>query len=184
MREFFLIRHAQSLGNIGMDGSFDPDLSPTGHAQAGQCAQFMRQHLNGPTLILASPFKRCLKTAEAIARFNNLEIALEPALHEYFKAEWFPVRNEVEADVAMRMSIFRNRLLGVKYRQEKIICVGHWASIIFLAEAMCKGIVMDSVSNAGVTKIIYERNTFLPVFVNNTEFQSSAEVTGKNDPKL
>ncbi len=206
MKEFYLIRHAESLGNIGMDDKHDPDLSPLGYVQAGQCAEFMKRHLNGPAIVLASPFKRCLRTAEIIAKFNKIGVVLEPSLHEYFKAEWFPVKkvkfaslreiaassetvkdknypdgrwwpdkNEVEADVKMRMALFRNRLLGGRYPQDRIVCVGHLTSIIFLAEAMCKGIVMESVRNAGVTKIVYDKGSFMPVFVNNTDFQKSVQ---------
>ena len=43
-RDFYFIRHAESLGNIGMDSGFDPDLSPAGYVQAAECSEFMRKH--------------------------------------------------------------------------------------------------------------------------------------------
>ena len=87
-KEFYLIRHAQSMGNIGMDTGDDSDLSPLGHAQVKQCATFMQDYCDDTTLILSSPFERCLITAEAIAIENSLTIQIVVALHELFAKEW------------------------------------------------------------------------------------------------
>jgi broad specificity phosphatase PhoE len=83
-KDFFLIRHGESLGNIGMDSSADPSLSPNGHAQVAKCALFMKKYLNADDIILTSPFERCIVTASCIARESGAELVLEPALHEYF----------------------------------------------------------------------------------------------------
>lgn len=198
-KEFYLIRHAQSMGNIGMDAGDDPDLSPLGHAQAKQCASLMEGYCDQDTLLLSSPFKRCLQTSEAIAQANDLKIKMVPALHEFFAREWFPAMNKVKLlslpekaakyplvvgeysdeqwwpsanetsqDVEIRMSMFRNRLLSSDFDVEKIICVGHWASIAALANAMVPGIEIPVVENAAVTTIKYEDGRFFENFVNRT----------------
>ncbi len=91
-KEFYLIRHAQSMGNIGMDRGYDPGLSPLGHAQAKNCGEEMKQFCDPDTLILSSPFERCIITAEAIAEVNGLKVTIMTDLHEHFAAEWFPVK--------------------------------------------------------------------------------------------
>ncbi len=90
--EFYLIRHGESLGNIGLDLGFDPALSPRGRAQAKVCAAFMSERLVGDTTILSSPFDRCVATAAEIAAAANLQVKLEPRLHELFEAAWFPLK--------------------------------------------------------------------------------------------
>lgn len=197
-KEFYLIRHGQSMGNIGMASSDDPDLSPLGHAQAKQCGIFMQDYCDEDTLIISSPFERCLRTSEAIAELNDLKIRMEPALHEFFASDWFvmnkvkllslpekasrhplvvgfysderwwPSENETTEDVEIRMAMFRNRLLSRDFDAEKIICVGHWASIASLANAMVPGIDMPVVENAGVTCIYYTDGEFSAEFVNET----------------
>lgn len=195
-KEFFLIRHAESMGNIGMDGSYDPGLSPLGHAQAKHCGKEMLRFCDSDTLILSSPFERCLLTAEAIAEESDLTIKIMALLHEHFAEEWFPIRkvkfeslsekaakhelvigeyddnrwwpevNEDLKDVKVRMAMVRNVLTGREYNNSKIVCVGHWASIKPLAELMVPDIDFPYVENAGVTKINYISGKFQEEFVN------------------
>ena len=202
-KEFFLIRHAQSMGNIGMDRGYDPGLSPLGHAQAKHCGQEMQRFCDSDTLILSSPFERCLITAEEIASESNLTVTIMPQLHEHFAAEWFPVRkvkfeslaekasnhefvlgeyddvqwwpqvNEDQEDVNVRMAMLRNLLSGSAYVNSKIICVGHWASIAALAELMVPNIDLLLVENAGVTKINFINGKFQDEFVNGLCLQDS-----------
>ena len=191
MREFFLIRHAESMGNIGLDAGFDPDLSPNGKVQAAQCAEFMTKFCDAHTIMLSSPFERCLQTAEKIAEVNQLTFRIDVMLHEYFAADWYPLRkvrfdslkkkaeryphiegeydegrwwpdrSEEYADVSVRLSMFRNMICGSLFTEEKIICIGHWASIAALARAMIPGIDMDYVENAAVTKIDYIEGKYI-----------------------
>lgn len=90
IKDFYLIRHGQSLANAGIDDHFDTPLSPPGRAQAGRCGQFMACLLNDrEARILASPFRRAVQTADLVAAACGLPIHLEPALHELFLAGWF-----------------------------------------------------------------------------------------------
>lgn len=197
-KEFYLIRHGQSMGNIGMDSGNDPDLSPLGHAQAKQCGIFMQDHCDENTLLISSPFERCLRTAEAIAERNGLKIKMEPSLHEFFSSDWFvmskvqllslpekaarhplvsgfyppeqwwPIENETSEDLDIRMAMFRNRLLSNEFDAEKVICIGHWASIASLANSMVPGIEMPVVENAAITCIYYNDGEFSVEFINAT----------------
>lgn len=198
-KEFYLIRHAQSMSNIGMDSGDDSDLSPEGHAQAKQCGILMQEYCDQDTLLLSSPFERCLKTAEAIAEPNGLKIRMMPVLHEFFARDWFPSMNKIKLEslpekaakhslvegyyaneqwwpetnetseeVEIRMAMFRNRLLSNEFKAEKIICIGHWASIASLANSMVPGIDLPIVDNATVTAINYEDGQFTAEFINKT----------------
>ena len=202
-KEFFLIRHAQSMGNIGMDRGYDPGLSPLGHAQAKHCGEVMKRFCDSDTLILSSPFERCLITAEAIASVSDLTVTIMPELHEHFAADWYPLKkvkfaslsekasnhefvagdyddeqwwpnyNEDQQNVNIRMAMVRNILSGGGYRNSKIVCVGHWASIAAIAELMVPNIDLLLVENAGITKINYINGKFLDEFVNGLCLQDS-----------
>jgi len=85
VRQFYLIRHAESLGNIAMSGGGDPGLSPFGRAQAAFCAGKLAELIeNEPSLAISSPFERCLDTAEIlVSQLDGCEgVKLEPALSE------------------------------------------------------------------------------------------------------
>lgn len=197
-KEFYLIRHGQSMGNVGLDSSPDSDLSPKGHAQAQACAALIKDYCDDDTLILSSPFERCLKTADAIAEVNSLSITITPELHEIFSNEifaikrvkllslkeraekhplvkgvyndeqWWPNAHETQEEIRIRMGMFRNRLLTNEFNAKKIICVGHWASIALLAQAMEAS--LNIVDNASITAIFYEDGAFIEQFSNKTSY--------------
>jgi broad specificity phosphatase PhoE len=83
-QRFFLIRHGESLGNIGLDSSVDPTLSPTGHIQVEKCARLINNICKQSGVIYTSPLERCIVTAEAIHKITGMAVKLEPDLHEYF----------------------------------------------------------------------------------------------------
>lgn len=85
MRQFYLIRHAQSLRNAAICGGGDPGLSPLGRAQAAYCAENLAELAGDErSLIVSSPFERCLDTAGIIvSKLPNCEgVLMEPALSE------------------------------------------------------------------------------------------------------
>jgi broad specificity phosphatase PhoE len=93
-REFYLIRHAESLGNIAMSDGGDPGLSPLGRAQAAFCSEILAEMIdNLQTVVVSSPFERCLITAEIIiSRLDNCEgVRMEPALSESLGAYNLPI---------------------------------------------------------------------------------------------
>ena len=87
MRQFYLIRHAESLGNIALSGSVDAGLSPLGRSQAAHCSEVLTELIGlEETLVLSSPMERCLDTSEIIAsKLRSCEeVKLEPILCESF----------------------------------------------------------------------------------------------------
>ncbi len=87
---FYLVRHGESLGNLGFNVGCDPSLSPKGRTQAAFCAEFLHKECLGTALIFSSPFLRCLQTAHAISEKIAGGIRLEPLLHEFYSKELFP----------------------------------------------------------------------------------------------
>lgn len=89
---FYIIRHGESLGNIGMTEDPDPPLSPKGQVQAGRCADFLACELRNSdcTKIISSPLRRTVQTAEFIARKLELKFYLEPLLFEFYTENIFP----------------------------------------------------------------------------------------------
>lgn len=168
MRQFYLVRHAQSLGNAGVpDAGPNPGLTDLGRAQAAALAQ--RLTAGGPIdLIWSSPFARAVETACAVAEAARVPVVLVPGLHEYFHPGWFDLdtlRLPSLAEIAAsRPSVhadsdgdhwwphqdeseeaLRARLAGVAGRlvadapEGRTVVVGHGASVAMLAEALLPG---------------------------------------------
>ncbi|HBC87604.1 MAG TPA: hypothetical protein DCZ94_11665 [Lentisphaeria bacterium] len=200
-KEFYLVRHAESLENIGIESTvFDPNLSPKGLWQKNKCAEFLKKYCSSRAILLSSPFLRCVVTAEAISQVLGTKIRLEPSLHEYFSATlfnikkvklsslkkiasehplvagdysddiWWPDVNEDRAMLEMRLAMFRNRLLGNEFNSDRIICVGHWASVEALAKALVPSMDILTVDNASVTRIDFDGRKSHLVFNNENSF--------------
>jgi len=78
----YLVRHAQSEGNRGEyeDADRDPPLSGVGHEQAGRLARrFARQSVDA---VYASPLRRAVETARAIADQAGLQVCTLDDLRE------------------------------------------------------------------------------------------------------
>lgn len=66
--------------------AFDPPLSAHGHAQAEKAARVIvaqQQQAPPPSLVLTSPYLRCVQTAAAIASAAQCPLSLEEALGEW-----------------------------------------------------------------------------------------------------
>ena len=80
--KIYLIRHCQSMGNIEhkFQGQYDADVSPAGEKQLELLGlRFRNEHIDA---IYTSPLKRARATAEAIAKYHNMEPIAEPGLIE------------------------------------------------------------------------------------------------------
>ncbi|HCE42983.1 MAG TPA: hypothetical protein DET40_05505 [Lentisphaeria bacterium] len=203
VKEFYIVRHAESMENIGIESSvFDPGLSPKGLWQKNKCAEFLKKYCGSQTILLSSPFLRCVMTSEAIASAIGTKITLEPALHEYFSKtlfnikkvklpslrkiasghplvaggysddKWWPDANEDKAALEMRLTMFRNRLLGEEFNSDGIVCVGHWASVEALAKSLVPSMDVSTVANASVIRIDFDGRKCRLVFNNETVFLS------------
>src|ERR1700722_4893077 len=90
--DVLLVRHGESGSMVGgaalalTDGQTDPPLAPGGTAQAELVgARLARQDIDA---IYTSPLRRCVETAEPLARALGLTPRVERELREVFMGEW------------------------------------------------------------------------------------------------
>lgn len=85
-----IIRHAESLANIGKSTIIDCELSDLGATQVLHVARALKQI--GIDRVLSSPYRRALATAQGIATECSVPIELMTGLHEHhpsaFPTEW------------------------------------------------------------------------------------------------
>ena len=168
MPTFYIVRHAQSLGNAGIPGAGpNPGLSDLGRDQARALAEQVASQ--GPVAeIWTSPFARAVETASAVADVTNTRIRLEPGMHEYFfvgwfdlttlrlpslaevaathprveldedDAHWWPTADEDEHALQRRLEGVAARLLR-QARTGTTVLVGHGASVA----ALCYALIPD-----------------------------------------
>lgn len=78
----YLIRHCQSMGNIEhkFQGQYDADISPAGEKQLELLGlRFRNEHIDA---IYTSPLKRARMTAQAIAKYHDIDVVTEPGFIE------------------------------------------------------------------------------------------------------
>ena len=75
--DLILWRHAEAE-DAGRGGDLARALTPRGHAQAEQMAEWLLPRLAAATRILASPARRCQETAAALGRKATTVAALGP----------------------------------------------------------------------------------------------------------
>lgn len=85
----YLIRHGESIANtqsIYQGQTYDTKLSALGEKQAHAVGERLR---NEPiTRVIASPLQRTRQTAEAIARWHNVGVEIEPRIIETNHGQW------------------------------------------------------------------------------------------------
>ncbi|HZW02320.1 MAG TPA: histidine phosphatase family protein [Anaerolineaceae bacterium] len=88
MTRLLLVRHGETAWNVEgrYQGQADPPLNERGQAQAAQLAG--RLAGAGIDVIYASPLRRALQTAEAIARRTGAPVRTDPRLMEIHQGRW------------------------------------------------------------------------------------------------
>lgn len=87
----YIVRHGESMANIGQTEEADCLLSMRGEAQALRLPRlFEDAKLDG---IFSSPLKRTILTATPLACSQALPIILMPEMTEYFNLEWTAYRD-------------------------------------------------------------------------------------------
>lgn len=76
----YVVRHGESLANAGKGAGLNSGLSALGRRQAEAVTR--RLAAVQITALYSSPFRRCLETADQIARAANCPIRLRPELYE------------------------------------------------------------------------------------------------------
>ncbi len=80
--KIYLIRHCQSMGNLDnrFQGRFDADVSPEGAEQLELLGlRFRNERLDR---VYSSPLTRARETAEAVAKYHNIEVTEDPGFLE------------------------------------------------------------------------------------------------------
>lgn len=89
--ELFIIRHGESMGNIGKSNDHDCPLSERGQEQAAFAAECFRD--NPLDVIVSSPYTRALMTAQPMARNHGLPIHVNKDAHENSMGAAAPYRS-------------------------------------------------------------------------------------------
>lgn len=78
----YLVRHAKAGSRSDFDGNdIDRPLTNSGHRQAEELAK--RLAAVSPTLVVSSPYKRCIETVEPLAVAMDLQVTLDERLSEF-----------------------------------------------------------------------------------------------------
>jgi len=77
----YLLRHGQSQANAGISDTIDCSLTDLGKRQAEAVAEALSPV--GVDVILSSPYRRCLETAELIRRRSGAAAEFWPAIGEH-----------------------------------------------------------------------------------------------------
>lgn len=156
--QLYLIRHAESLGNIETDEVFDgvnPPLSPHGEEQvkalSGRFSEKKPDHL------YSSPLLRARQTAQAL----DMDIIILSELAEkdisVDISGFSPVSESDEACAERAEKVIK--MLREKHRGESVALVSHGEFIQFLIRAALEiKNVKFCVYNASVTKINFREN--------------------------
>ena len=97
-QSLLFMRHGETLANINFvasGGDRNPELTESGIAQAELVIVKLRLHSLIPHVIITSPSKRTMTTAQIISGQLNLDIVLEPLLNERLLGDW----NDVSSDI-------------------------------------------------------------------------------------
>jgi broad specificity phosphatase PhoE len=154
MSKVYIVRHGQNIDNLNgiLNGHRDLSLTDLGITQAKNLAQNLLENNFKPDLILSSPLRRCVETANEISKILGVDKPMvEPLLIErdfgsmtgkrtdeidticgpdiiksptitYFLN---PEGAETFSDLLKRSEIFLNKLEKDFSGKEKILCVTH-----------------------------------------------------------
>ncbi len=88
MTEIIMARHGQTEWNVGevFRGRIDIELDEVGVKQAELLAEYLSDRRIDA--VYSSLLKRAAKTAEAIARYHNLQVEITPGLMDFNFGEW------------------------------------------------------------------------------------------------
>lgn len=84
MREFLVLRHGQSMGDLEgrHEGRYDAPLTDRGREQAHLVATWITRHLP-PTVLYASPLRRAAETAEILSWQISIPVQYDEGLMEF-----------------------------------------------------------------------------------------------------
>ncbi len=202
MTQIFLVRHGETEWNASevFRGQADVLLNKNGIKQAQLLGEYLsRKKINA---VYTSPLKRALKTAEAIAARQSLEINVAPALIDMNFGKWqglpasqvkqhygkvyeiwlktperalIPAGESLE-DVKNRAWPFLEEIVA-KHAGQNVILVSHRVVLKVLICALLKignaGFYNIRVDTAGITRFELDNNRAVLISHNDTSFLES-----------
>jgi broad specificity phosphatase PhoE len=98
MKEYILVRHAQSLFNTGETDFLDSELSPLGIKQAVELSKHLKENLELEGCCgFVSPYRRTLQTAYEIHKSTGMPFLIFPLISEY-ASKWIRVPYNVKVE--------------------------------------------------------------------------------------
>lgn len=155
--QLYLIRHAESMGNIETDESFDP-VNPPLTCHGERQAQALAERMSAVKLdaVYSSPLERAICTAMPTVNGCKCKILFEPLLCEKnicITEKGFGVYNESDSDCAARAERFLDMLFE-KHKSGAVAIVSHGEFTQFLIRAALNMTdIKFCVYNTSVTKI-------------------------------
>ena len=157
--QIYLIRHAESMGNIETEEIFDvmnPPLSPHGIVQAAEVGK--RMSAVNLDAVYSSPLERAISTALPISSACGVSLTFEPLLREKdvcLSFKGFSLKPESDSECAARAKEFVNNIM-LKHKSGKIAVVSHGEFLQFVLRELMG--IADSqikfcVYNASVSKV-------------------------------
>jgi len=198
MTEIILARHGETEWNVAelFRGKIDVELNETGKKQA----ELLAEYLSSLKIeaIYSSPLRRALKTAEIVAVYHKLDVALAPGLtdfnygkwqglsHQEVKdkykelyAEWINHPSQVKMPAGESLDDVRKRAMGVvanviaRY-EETVVLVSHRVVNKVL---ICALLGLDNShfwnikqDTGGITTFTHENERFILTKHNDTSY--------------
>ena len=125
--KIWLMRHAESLFNIGASNEKDVGLSENGKIQASSVEKEIE-------IVICSPLRRCRETLQ-YSQIKYQKLIIDPLVREMkidtsdFLADEDEIV-ETEQDMMVRVELFKNRLR--KYKESTILVITHSDFIWYL----------------------------------------------------
>jgi phosphohistidine phosphatase len=135
MKHLILLRHAKSSWKSTMLGDVDRPLAERGERDAPRIGERLKSRGAHPTLLLTSPARRALRTAELIGRALGLareQTRTVPALY-------LATPGEIRAVVAAQDDT-----------HDCLMLVGHNPGLTDLVNELLPGLALDNLPTAGV----------------------------------
>ena len=198
MTKIILARHGETEWNVAeiFRGRIDVELNETGLKQAELLGEYLSQ--TEIEAIYASPLKRALRTAEAIAKYHRLDVKTSPGLIDLNLGDWQGLSREVVAvkfkdvyDLWMSqpekvtipggesLADVRKRVLVLV---DEVIARHQGTVVLATHRVVCKVLTcallgLDNShfwnieqSNCGITTFVYENGQFILTEHNNTSY--------------
>ncbi len=178
--QLYIIRHAESMGNIETDEPFDPANPPlTAHGKLQAAALGKRMKKLGDFTLYASPLDRARETAAQIS--DN--IIIDPDLLEHGTRQTetgFENFDESYDECITRARRVIERLKSTHRNHENVILVAHgvYAQFLLKAALEIEDTMRFSIYNASISKVNF-CDTELPKLALQNDISHLTETDGE-----